>query len=72
MKTKKILTMRTILVIVELEPVEEASILKGPSWKKIGKAFAIERCSSKIQSMLCYKNQISQIFLKKGDQNLGK
>lgn len=29
--TNKLLTMRTIFVIVELEPVEEASILKGPS-----------------------------------------
>lgn len=26
------LTMRTILEIIELEPVEDALILKGPSW----------------------------------------
>lgn len=32
MDESSLLTMRTILDIVELVPVEVASILKGPSW----------------------------------------
>lgn len=30
-----LLTMLTILDIIELEPVEHASILKGPSWNRL-------------------------------------
>lgn len=47
MPSKKwLLTIETILAIVELEPVEEASILKGPSWKGKKSCFLVSEITT--------------------------